>query len=42
LIVAELAGQQDVELGFREYLRVGVPITLMTLGMGLVWLMVVG
>jgi Na+/H+ antiporter NhaD/arsenite permease-like protein len=42
LIVAELASQQGVELGFREYLRVGVPITLMTLGVGVVWLMVVG
>jgi Na+/H+ antiporter NhaD/arsenite permease-like protein len=41
LIVAELAGQQGVDLGFGAYLKVGVPITLVTLGVGVGWLMVV-
>jgi hypothetical protein len=36
--VAETAGHQGVHLSFREYLRGGVPITLLTLGWGIVWL----
>jgi Na+/H+ antiporter NhaD/arsenite permease-like protein len=38
LIVAEIAKQRGVELGFGEYLRAGVPITLLSLAMGVVWL----
>jgi Na+/H+ antiporter NhaD/arsenite permease-like protein len=38
LIVAELARQQEVELRFMEYLRVGIPITLLTLAIGILWL----
>jgi Na+/H+ antiporter NhaD/arsenite permease-like protein len=40
LIVAELARQQGVELSFRAYLRAGIPITLLTLLVGAVWLTV--
>lgn len=41
LIVAELAAQQNVRLGFLTYLRAGVPITLLTMVCGIVWLMFV-
>ncbi|GAB4511029.1 MAG: anion transporter [Anaerolineae bacterium] len=40
LIVAELAAQQGTELRFSTYLRAGVPITVLTLIVGVVWLMV--
>jgi Na+/H+ antiporter NhaD/arsenite permease-like protein len=40
LIVAELARQQGIELSFRAYLRAGIPITVMTLLVGAVWLTV--
>lgn len=39
LIVAELAGQQGVQLRFGAYLRVGIPVTLLTLAFGILWLM---
>lgn len=41
LIVAEVAKGQGVTLGFGAYLRAGIPITLLTLGVGVVWLMAV-
>jgi Na+/H+ antiporter NhaD/arsenite permease-like protein len=41
LIVAESARQRGVKLGFGEYLKAGVPITLLTLGVAVVWLSVV-
>jgi Na+/H+ antiporter NhaD/arsenite permease-like protein len=41
LIVAEVAKGQGVTLGFGAYLRAGVPITVLTLGVGVVWLMLV-
>jgi len=37
IIVVETA-KPEVEVGFRDYLRVGVPITLITLGVGWGWL----
>jgi Na+/H+ antiporter NhaD/arsenite permease-like protein len=37
IIVVETA-KPDVEIGFRDYLKVGVPITLMTLLVGWAWL----
>ena len=40
LIVAELARQQGLELSFRAYLRAGIPITVLTLLVGAVWLTV--
>ena len=40
LIVAESARSRGVELSFREYLRAGVPITLLTLAVGVAWLSV--
>lgn len=39
LIVAEIARGQRVELGFVEYLKAGVPITLLSLAWGVGWLM---
>jgi Na+/H+ antiporter NhaD/arsenite permease-like protein len=39
LIVAERAESRGVKLGFVEYARVGVPVTLLTLAWGLVVLM---
>lgn len=38
LIVAESAAARGVKLTFGEYLRVGVPITLITLVWGVIWL----
>jgi Na+/H+ antiporter NhaD/arsenite permease-like protein len=38
LIVAESARRQGVQLTFGEYLKTGVPITLLSLGLGVVWL----
>lgn len=38
LIVAELADKRDVQLDFMTYLRAGVPITILTILIGIVWL----
>jgi Na+/H+ antiporter NhaD/arsenite permease-like protein len=38
LIVAESAARRGVRLSFGEFLRAGVPITLLTLVVGWVWL----
>jgi Na+/H+ antiporter NhaD/arsenite permease-like protein len=38
LIVAEIAKLRGVELTFGEYLRAGVPITLLSLTLGVAWL----
>jgi Na+/H+ antiporter NhaD/arsenite permease-like protein len=42
LIVAELALGQGVRLGFVPYLRAGIPITILTTGFGIIWLIWVG
>jgi Na+/H+ antiporter NhaD/arsenite permease-like protein len=41
LIVAEIAGQHGVKVTFMAYLRAGVPITLVTTGVGVAWLTLV-
>lgn len=38
LIVAESAKSRGVNLSFGEYLKAGVPITLLSLGVGIAWL----
>jgi Na+/H+ antiporter NhaD/arsenite permease-like protein len=38
LIVAEIAHSRGVELSFGAYLRVGVPVTLLTISVGVLWL----
>ncbi len=38
LIVAESAGRRGVTLGFVEYLKAGVPITVLSLAAGVLWL----
>lgn len=38
LIVAETAKGWGIQLSFGEYLKAGVPITLLTLGVGVIWL----
>jgi Na+/H+ antiporter NhaD/arsenite permease-like protein len=38
LIVVENARRAGTELGFVEYLRVGVPVTVLTVGVGIAWL----
>jgi Na+/H+ antiporter NhaD/arsenite permease-like protein len=38
LIVAESAKRQGVQLSFNEYLKAGVPITLLSLALGMAWL----
>ena len=42
LIVAERAESRGVRIGFLEYARVGVPVTLLTLAWGIVVLVMVG
>lgn len=39
LIVAEVAQQHGAKLTFKAYLRAGIPITLLTMAVGIVWLM---
>jgi len=41
LIVAESASKLGVTVGFWDYLRVGLPITLLTLALGAAWLAIV-
>jgi hypothetical protein len=31
----------DVDIGFREYFRVGLPLTVLTLSSGIIWLSLV-
>jgi Na+/H+ antiporter NhaD/arsenite permease-like protein len=38
LIVAEIARQRGVKLGFVEYLKAGTPIAVITLLIGVAWL----
>lgn len=42
LIVVENARRAGTELGFMEYLRVGVPVTVLTVGVGIAWLTLTG
>ena len=37
LIVAESASRYSIRLGFLEYLKVGVPLTLVTSGLALLY-----
>lgn len=39
LIVAENARRLGTELGFLEYLKVGVPLTMLTIAVGVIWLL---
>jgi Na+/H+ antiporter NhaD/arsenite permease-like protein len=41
IIVIEKA-RPEVEITFKDYLRVGVPVTLATLAIGVIWLRVFG
>jgi Na+/H+ antiporter NhaD/arsenite permease-like protein len=41
LIVVEIARKQGVQVSFMTYLKVGLPVTLVTLVIGVVWLVVV-
>ncbi len=38
IIVVERAAAEDVNVGFREYFRVGLPLTAGTLVLGSLWL----
>ncbi len=42
LIVAESARARGIHLSFGEYLRAGIPITLISLILGVMWLSVIG
>jgi Na+/H+ antiporter NhaD/arsenite permease-like protein len=42
LIVAELAAVRGVKLGFWAYLQAGLPITILTLLLGIAWLSIIG
>ncbi|MFA6232886.1 MAG: anion transporter [Bacteroidota bacterium] len=39
LIVAESASRNGIHIGFAEYLRAGVPITVLTVAAGLAWML---
>lgn len=41
LIVAQIAAARDVEIGFMAYLRAGVPITILTLLIGIGWMLLI-
>lgn len=41
LIVAEVAATRGVKLSFMAFLKAGIPITILTMAVGIVWLMVV-
>jgi Na+/H+ antiporter NhaD/arsenite permease-like protein len=38
LIVVQRARAQNVEIGFWEYFKVGAPLTMLTIGIGVLWL----
>jgi len=38
IIVVEQAAAEGVEVRFREYFRIGLPVTALTLAFGTVWL----
>lgn len=38
LIVVQRARAQNVEIGFWEYFKVGAPLTVLTMGVGVLWL----
>jgi Na+/H+ antiporter NhaD/arsenite permease-like protein len=38
LIVVENAAREGVSISFWEYCKVGVPLTILTLGLGIAWL----
>ena len=38
LIVADQAAAHDVRIGWREHARVRVPVTALTLALGVLWL----
>jgi Na+/H+ antiporter NhaD/arsenite permease-like protein len=40
LIVAEVAASRNVKLSFSAYLKAGIPITILTMVVGIVWLSV--
>jgi Na+/H+ antiporter NhaD/arsenite permease-like protein len=40
IIVVERAAAEGVEIGFRDYFRVGLPVTVVTLAFGTLWLWV--
>jgi len=42
IIVVERAAAEQVPVGFQDYARVGVPVTLVTLALGSVWLWLIG
>ena len=39
LIVVEQAARRGIRIGFRDYFRVGAPLTVLTIIVGTVWLM---
>ena len=38
LIVVESAGREGVKISFWEYCKVGIPLTVLTLVLGIAWL----
>jgi Na+/H+ antiporter NhaD/arsenite permease-like protein len=42
LIVIEKANREGTKISFWEYCRVGLPVTLLTLILGIAWLLLIG
>lgn len=42
IIVVQAASAEGVQIGFGEFLRIGVPVTLATLAWGVAWLWITG
>jgi Na+/H+ antiporter NhaD/arsenite permease-like protein len=42
IIVVERAAAEGYPIGFGEYVRVGLPVTIVTLGFGTLWLLMTG
>ena len=42
IIVVERAAAEGVHIGFRDYFRIGLPVTIATLALGSAWLAITG
>ena len=42
IIVVERAAADGVSIGFAEYVRIGLPVTVATLALGTAWLLITG
>jgi Na+/H+ antiporter NhaD/arsenite permease-like protein len=40
IIVVDAAARREIQISWRDHARVGIPVTLLTLGVAAVWLIV--